>query len=221
MGDTASLRREYMLQRQTKRVEEYRRLNKFARKGQVVLAGSSLMEFFPANELLQDRGSTLCVYNRGIAGYVSSQLLANLGVLVLDLEPSKLFINIGTNDIGGGIADELWVNYPRIISTVQERLPECRIHVMAYYPCNELDDFGIPSEEKPVRFAHRNRDGLRRANERLERMAQDLGCKFVNVNAGLADERGVLPHDWCQDGIHLWPEAYEVVLRNLLPYLED
>lgn len=32
---------------QAQKLESYRRLNRFARKGQIVLAGSGLMEFYP------------------------------------------------------------------------------------------------------------------------------------------------------------------------------
>jgi len=35
------------------KVERYRRLNRFVRKGQIVFAGSSLMEQFPIYELLK------------------------------------------------------------------------------------------------------------------------------------------------------------------------
>ena len=78
----------------------YRHLNRFCKKGQIVLAGSSLMEQFPIYELMQDFDLPLTIYNRGIGGYVSRDMLAALDVQVLELAPSKLFINIGTNDIG-------------------------------------------------------------------------------------------------------------------------
>lgn len=48
------------------KLERYRRLNALAKPGQILLAGSSLMEQFPIHELLQDAGVSLPVYNRGV-----------------------------------------------------------------------------------------------------------------------------------------------------------
>ena len=39
------------------------------------------------------------IYNRGVSGLNTDEFLENIDTLLLDLEPSKIFINIGTNDI--------------------------------------------------------------------------------------------------------------------------
>lgn len=206
---------------QEKTLEKYRQLNQIAQKGKIVLAGSSLMEFFPVCEMLTSMGKPLLVYNRGISGYVSSQLLQNIHVQILDLAPSKLFINIGTNDIGRGIADELWDNYGQILRTVQQTCPQCRIYLMAYYPCNDLDSFGASEEERETRFAHRNPATLEAANKRLQGLAASLNCRYIDVNDGLFDTRGRLRAEYSIDGVHMNPNGYIPVLQNLLPYLEE
>ena len=206
---------------QEKRLEQYRRLNTVARKGQIVFTGSSLMDFFPVNELLQSMNMDLCVYNRGITGYVSAQLLEHVKDLILDLKPSKLFINIGTNDLGRGIVDELWSNYEEIVKRVQDELPECTIYVLAYYPCNNLDDFGLSEEDYRTRFKTRTPESLLRANQELERMADRLGCRYIDVNNGLYDEHGCLRREICMDGVHLYADGYIPVLENLKPYLTE
>ena len=121
--NTESVQQSKMEKEQRTRLEQCKRLNTCARKGQIVFAGSSLMEFFPVNELQQSPGINVCVYNRGVSGYISEQLLAHMQDLILDLEPSKLFINIGTNDIGRGIADQLWSNYQSSASKRQRSHP--------------------------------------------------------------------------------------------------
>ncbi len=206
---------------QEKRLEQYRRLNPFARKGQIVFTGSSLMDFFPVNELQQSLGISGCIYNRGITGYVTTQLLEHVQELILDLQPSKLFINIGTNDIGRGMGDELFVNYEKIIRRVKDELDDCRVYVMAYYPCNDLDDFGLSQAEHEARFKTRNAESLRLANVELERMAERMGCRFINVNEGLYDERGRMKKALCLDGVHLQADGYVPILNNLRPYLEE
>ena len=206
---------------QRKRLADYRRLNAFARKGQIVFTGSSLMDFFPVNELQQSLGVDACIYNRGVLGFVTTQLLEHIDVMILDLAPSKLFINIGTNDIGRGLADRLMANYEAILRRVKEALPDCAVYIMAYYPCNDLDDFGLSPEEHEIRFRTRNPESLLRANAELEKLAARMGCRYVDANAGLCDGRGRLRKEISLDGVHLRPDGYVPVLRNLKPYLEE
>lgn len=81
------------------KITRYRQLNQTARKGQIVFAGSSLMEMFPIEQFVAEDNLPVVVYNRGIGGFVTDELLANLAVCVLDLAPRMLFLNIGTNDL--------------------------------------------------------------------------------------------------------------------------
>ena len=80
-------------------IENYRRLNKIAVKGQILFTGSSLMEQFPVTELSLTHRLGKIVYNRGVGGFRTEDFIENIHEMLLDLEPSKVFINIGTNDI--------------------------------------------------------------------------------------------------------------------------
>ena len=206
---------------QKRSYDSYVHLNPFVQKGQTVLAGSSLMEFFPFYELRQNFDVKGIVYNRGIAGFISRQLLQYVNELILDLEPSKLFINIGTNDIGRGYLDELFDNYHQILSLVKEKLPECRIYVMAFYPCNEVDDFGLSEELHTRFFTLRTAAKVREVNEQLKTFAENEGVRFIDVNEGLMDENGYLKKEYGIDGIHMWAGGYVHVLENMLPYLNE
>ena len=58
------------------------------------------MEQFPINELLMTAGMKQIVYtNRSIGGITTDDMLNHLDTQIFDVEPSKIFINIGTNDI--------------------------------------------------------------------------------------------------------------------------
>lgn len=57
------------------------------------------MEMFPIEKFVEEDGLPVTVYNRGIGGFVTEELIANIDVCILDLEPSVLFLNIGTNDL--------------------------------------------------------------------------------------------------------------------------
>ena len=92
--------RNFMKKEKAEKVRKYKILNQYAKKGQILFVGSSLMEFFPINELQQTLEKQYIIYNRGIGGYVTTELLNSMEECIFELEPSKIFINIGTNDIG-------------------------------------------------------------------------------------------------------------------------
>jgi hypothetical protein len=81
------------------KVERYRKMNKDIKKGSVLFAGSSLMEMFPIEQFAAEDKLPVTVYNRGIGGFITDELIKVMDVCILDLEPTKLFINIGTNDL--------------------------------------------------------------------------------------------------------------------------
>ena len=188
---------------QAQKLVSYRRLNRFARKGQIVLAGSSLMEFFPVNELAQSLGLPYCIYNRGIAGYVSAQMREALAVQVLELEPSKVFLNIGTNDLGQNLDDQLWENYPAILQEIQAALPQCRI-----ISESTATTLVCRSKFRPICSAFGRRRRLLEANRKVEALAQRFHCRYIDVNRGLCDQSGLLQASYATDGVHFYPDGY-------------
>ncbi|MDE6890421.1 MAG: lysophospholipase [Lachnospiraceae bacterium] len=209
-----------MLRDQQEKLERFRILNQNAKKGEILFTGSSLMEQFPVNELLMTRGMRQVVYNRGIGGFTTEDMLRNMEEMVFALKPRKIFINIGTNDIGsqGYRLEKLMENYGKIITQIRERLPEAEIYMMAYYPVNETDK--LPEGEwAKTMFLTRTNENISIANKAVEEMAGRMGCHFINVNQGLTDEAGKLKKEFTVEGIHMYANGYEVVLENMRPFL--
>ena len=205
---------------QQDKLERYRILNQNVRKGEILFTGSSLMEQFPVNELLMTNGMDQVIYNRGIGGFTTTDMLQYMEEMVFGTEPSRIFINIGTNDIGSPDyqLEALLERYEEIISRIQERLPEVEINMMAYYPVNETDK--IPEGEwGRTAFVTRTNENIDIANAAVEKLAAKKGCRFINVNEGLADERGKLKKEFTIEGIHMYANGYQVVLQNLKKYL--
>lgn len=46
------------------KIKRYREKNKTAQKSRIAFTGSSLMEMFPINRLLKERGDDAIIYNR-------------------------------------------------------------------------------------------------------------------------------------------------------------
>ena len=208
------------VQNQWERLERYRILNEEVKKGEILFTGSSLMEQFPIDELRMTEEMDAVIYNRGIGGFTTEDMLQCMEEMVFGTEPGKIFINIGTNDISRPEyrLEKLMVNYSRIIGMIQERLPRAEIYMMAYYPVNEVDK--VPDNEwGRGMFATRNNENIRAANEAVKGLAEKMGCHYIDVNQGLTDENGRLKKEYTIEGIHMYANGYRVVLRNMQKYL--
>ena len=215
---------EYVKTEQKNKIDRYRTLNEFAKKGQILFTGSSLMEHFPVNELLMSMDIDRVIYNRGVGGFTTDDMLENMEVQVFGTEPSKIFINIGTNDIGDAsrtfpeVLEHMLTNYEKILTQIKERLPETKVYLMAYYPVNETEKLPAGEWGKYL-FVNRNNQNLPTVNAEVEKLAAKFGYEFINVNAGLTDETGKLKKEYTVEGIHMYGNAYRIILENMRPYL--
>lgn len=195
----------------------YREANKTAQRGQIVFAGSSLMEMFPVEKLLRERGIEVTVYNRGIGGYVTQEMLDNLDVCVTDLQPRRVFINIGTNDLSNASIslEELMERYDEIITTIEQKVPGVQIVMMAYYPINydAAEDFMKPC------LLIRTNEKINAANALVEQLAMKHGQKYIDVNRALKDEQGRLKAEYTIEGMHIKEEGYRAIMDDLIPYV--
>lgn len=213
---------EYQKMEQQQKIDRYRILNENIIKGQILFTGSSLMEQFPVNELMMTERIDCIIYNRGIGGFTTADMLQNMDVQIFDPEPSKIFINIGTNDIaypGAPFTDVLAYmlkNYFNILSQIKTRLPQTQVYLMAYYPVNETD---VINEWNAGAFVNRNNKNLPVANAAVKDLARQFGYQYIDVNTGLTDERGMLKKEFTIDGIHMYANGYRIVLENMKPYL--
>ena len=205
---------------QNDRINQYKHLNKLSIKGEILFTGSSLMEHFPVNELLINKGINKIVYNRAVGGFTTSDLLEHMEEMVFGVEPSKIFINIGTNDIGASnySLDNLIKNYEIILMKIKERLPEANVYVMAYYPINEVAKENKEDWEKET-FKTRTNNNIKIANRAVEELAKSMRYKYIDVNSGLTDEDGRLKDEYTIEGIHMYANVYNVILDNMMKYL--
>ncbi len=208
----------FFKQEKEQKVIRYRHLNKYIKKGQILFTGSSLMEQFPINEIAMTRGVDKIIYNRGIGGYTIPEMLEAMDEQIFDLEPSKIFINIGTNDMShpDWTVESFKDSYRRILNQIKERLPETTVYMMAYYPVNlkAAGETGWGREAAERRF-----ERLPFANKAVRELAAEYGFKYIDVNEGLTDESGQTKEEFSIDGIHMWSDAYEIVFDNMKDYI--
>lgn len=201
-------------------VRDFHVWNQKAVKGQVVFTGSSLMEMFPIEEWVKELGEeATIVYNRGVGGYRTTDLMPILDACVFELEPRKVFINIGTNDLSDSeiTIQEIMERYDRIITKIEENLPGVKIYMMAYYPIN----YEAATEEMKPCLLIRTNEKINAANEQVAKIAAKHRQKFINVNAPLTDEKGRLKAEYTIEGMHIKPEGYRAIFKDVMKYVME
>jgi hypothetical protein len=64
------------------KIERFKKMNENIIPGQIVCAGSSLMEMFPVEELAKEAKLNAIIYNRGVGGFVTDELLENIDTCI-------------------------------------------------------------------------------------------------------------------------------------------
>ena len=201
------------------KVERCREENKAAVKGQTVFTGSSLMEMFPINKLLEEHGDDTIIYNRGVGGFVSDELLAVIDVCTIDLQPSKVFINIGTNDLSWSSIpiSQLMDNYDKIITAIENAVPNVKIYLMAYYPVN----YEAASEEMKECLKIRTNEKINSADAEVKKLAEKHGQRYIDINRRLKDEQGRLRAEYTIEGMHINENGYRAIYDDVMEYVRE
>lgn len=196
------------------RLDSFRELNKQAQKGGVVFVGDSITEGFPIHEILQCEKP---MYNRGISGDTITGVLEKLKEEVFELMPQKVFLLIGTNDLGNGEQPaEVVGRIEKICRSIKETVPEVELFVESIYPVNE-NDF-VNATPMPV-VGLRSNEAIQKTNKGIREIAADLKLTYIDLYFKLVDKAGKLNKNYSYDGLHLNIQGYYVVSEELQNYL--
>lgn len=153
-------------------MESYRELNSITEAGGVVLFGSNTFASLPVGELTQAFRITEPIYNRSIRDVRIDQIESYLKVCLYDLNPRKIFVNMGDVDA----LDEN-VNIDNFISKYEWLL--YMIHTKT-----QASIYIVPVvSDSPAAF---------KINQRLKTLASQTGCKYVDVSGVLEAKRPTL-----------------------------
>ncbi len=172
------------------------------------------MEQFPIYEFLLDYDLPFTIYNRGIGGYTSQELLDSMEVCVYELEPKAVFLNIGTNDLNAEnfTLSVMLDTYEKILQDIVKRLPRIRLYLLAFYPVNPGAGNNPYAGEV---FRHRSNERIREANQGIAELAKRYNAVYLDLNENLTDEEGQLRAEFTVDGVHMYADGYHAVLRQL------
>ncbi len=175
------------------------------KKNRIIFLGNSIVEFGDWKKLLED--ST--VINRGIAADNSFGVLDRLED-VAARHPSKLFVEIGNNDIQQEIPAEITVkNINVIIERVRTKSPKTKIFIHSVLPVNDNVKENYPE-------AYGKNPQIDLLNQQLMNCAKMNKVTYVELNKELMDKAGKLDEKYARpDGLHLNEFGYQVWVNFL------
>lgn len=174
--------------------------------GQVdnVFLGNSITEGFDLEVHFPDHE----VANRGIVGDHLDGLIERLENSAVHLQPKKLFLMIGINDIGDKRSDAyLKSMFIRLVDTLQVSLPETEIYLHAMLPTSP-------------RWKNCPPEQIKRMNGFLALLALEKGLVFVNLYPYFLGDMERVNPTLVKDGIHPNQVGYEIWASKISDYLE-
>jgi len=141
------------------------------------------------------------VIDRAIDGDAIKDVEDRLDCLGSD-DPAKVFLLIGINDIidmSKSVSD-IWKDYQSLIKTFKSKYPDTQLYIQSVVAIRENNVLDIDWRELNNRAAE--------LNKLLEAGTEGEGYFFIDLNAILADEEGILAQENTFDGVHFTPDAY-------------
>lgn len=153
-------------------MQTYRELNSITEAGGVVLFGSNTFASLPVGELAQAFRITEPIYNRSVKDIRIDQIERYLKVCLYDLNPRRIFVNMGDIDIL-----DMNVDVDNFISKYEWLL--YMIHTKT-----QASIYIVPIISKnPTAF---------KINERLKALAAQTGCKYIDISGVFESKRPTL-----------------------------
>lgn len=155
------------------------------------------------------------VYNSGIAGNMTKDILDNMENRVFVYNPTKVFILIGTNDLVYSELDNDGIknNIEEIINKIYEKNSNTKIYLESIYPVNN-------SLNKEI-VETRTNDNIKDLNNKIEKICNNNKCTYINMYDNLTDKNGNMKRIYTVDGLHLNKIGYKVVASKLTKYLNE
>ncbi len=205
---TVQLLEEWLLKEQAKLQQNYRELNQLSvKEPDIIFIGDSIVEYYPLYELLQ---TDKRLVNRGIRGYKTDLLLENLDAHLFGQALDKVFILIGTNDIGKEMPQtETLSNLEAVIQEISRDYPLAQLQLLSVLPVNE-----DPAYKSTVYV--RSNEKIQALNQAYRQLANAyMNVQFIDLYDAFLDEKGQLRPDYTTDGLHLTIAGYAALSKAL------
>lgn len=168
-------------------------------RNSVVFIGNSITNM---GAWMEQFGSNPVFVNRGNSGCYSFESLDEMESILIG-KPSKIFVMVGTNDIGGltGTPESIALNARVMIERVRHESPETEIYITSCFPSKN---------------GYRNLENLGKTNELLKEVCEDTDTPYVDL---WDDLMGITTGALSADNLHINAKGYYIWSNKLLPLL--
>lgn len=193
------------------RLELFDVINVDAIHGEIVFFGDSLTDFYPIQDFFPDH----VIYNRGIAGDTTTDLLKRIKNVTV-IKPKKVFLQIGTNDLGKGKTPAQVVeNIQKIVFELKADIPNIQLYVISLYPVSHHKMW-----LSPVIAGIRSNKKIRRTNSLLKQLCEQYQIPYIDMYTHLKDKKGRLEREYTLEGLHISGKGYAVISKALNEFVD-
>ncbi|MFN0031135.1 MAG: GDSL-type esterase/lipase family protein [Flavobacteriales bacterium] len=186
----------YKLTKWSDKVSEFKKVKMEPNTAKLFI-GDSITEGYDLQRAFADN----TVVNMGIGGEYTTGILMRMDI-ARQLQPAKIFLMIGINDITTGISQAvLHQRYANILSTFKQECPQTQVYVQSTLP-TRLVGGTAESNQKYI-------DQVKTLNEYLASICATYGYTYIDLYA-LFEKEEALNANYTYDGIHISPEGYAV-----------
>jgi len=171
-----------------------------------VFVGNSISDGAEWHEYLNEQ----CL-NRGISGDVTDGVLLRL-TDITRLQPKKVFLMIGINDLAKGKSvDYVFNNHQKIYEQIKKESPQTQVYIQSVLPVNDCYK----------RFNNHTNKGVMvdDLNKKLKSFCSKSGLTYIDLHAVFSDADGKLRKDLTEDGLHLNGRGYQVWIHFIKQYV--
>lgn len=178
-----------------------------------VFLGDSITDWYPLDEFYDD----IPVVNSGIAGNKTTDILKDIEKRVGIYNPTKVFLLIGTNDVGERSPKEIVNNIGKIVNKIKKIRPKTKIYIESLLPVNNTDDSKVNKET----VRERTNKEIEEINKLLKEYCNKNKITYINTYDEFIGKEKQLELKYTTDGLHLSNLGYLHLTKILLPYLNE
>lgn len=127
------------------------------------------------------------------------------------VKPDKIFVMAGINDLSKSyMNDKLFHDsFCDLVDSIQNNNPTSRLYLQSILPVNHKMNTSLCSSER-----------ILKANLMIKEIAEKRNAFFIDLYSLYADDNNELPEKYTYDGLHLYPNSYDIWRDAIRKYMD-